>query len=118
MSPPVKALCVAPFGMEEGSEATLPGVEFGLVVGEPAAFRFFGSSVRPDDVPGTVVEGWRDGELEELPALETTLGEAGDEGGTVRVRLEAQVTEVGTLALWCVARDGRRWKLEFNVRSR
>jgi len=25
---------------------------------------------------------------------------------------------VGTLALWCVARDGRRWKLEFNVRSR
>jgi hypothetical protein len=21
------------------------------------------------------------------------------------------------LELWCVARDGRRWKLEFNVRS-
>jgi molecular chaperone DnaK (HSP70) len=118
MTPPVKALCVAPFGMEEGSEATLPGVEFGLVVGEPAAFRFFGSSVRPGDVPGTVVEGWGEGELEELPPLETTLGEAGDEGGPVRVRLEAQVTEVGTLALWCVARDGRRWKLEFNVRSR
>jgi len=118
MTPPMKALCVAPFGMEEGSEATLPEVEFGLVVGEPAAFRFFGSSVRPGDVPGTVVEGWSEGELEELPPLETTLGEAGDEGGPVRVRLEAQVTEVGTLALWCVARDGRRWKLEFNVRSR
>ena len=118
MTPPVKALCVAPFGMEEGSEAMLPDVEFGLVVGEPAAFRFFGSSVRPGDVPGTVVEGWNEGELEELPPLETTLGEAGDEGGPVRVRLEAQVTEVGTLALWCVARDGRRWKLEFNVRSR
>jgi molecular chaperone DnaK (HSP70) len=118
MTPPVKALCVAPFGMEEGSEATLPEVEFGLVVGEPAAFRFFGSSVRPGDVPGTVVEGWREGELEELPPLETTLGEAGDEHGPVRVRLEAQVTEVGTLAIWCVARDGRRWKLEFNVRSR
>ena len=118
MTPPVKALCVAPFGMEEGSEATLPEVEFGLVVGEPAAFRFFGSSVRPGDVPGTVVEGWREGELEELPPLETTLGEAGDEHGPVRVRLEAQVTEVGTLARWCVARDGRRWKLEFNVRSR
>jgi hypothetical protein len=118
MTPPVKALCVAPFGMEEGSEATLPDVEFGLVVGEPAAFRFLGSSVRPGDVPGTVVEGWREGELEELPPLETTLGEAGDERGPVRVRLEAQVTEVGTLAVWCVARDGRRWKLEFNVRSR
>jgi len=22
------------------------------------------------------------------------------------------------LQLWCVARDGRRWKLEFNVRER
>ena len=111
-------MCSSDLGMEEGSEATLPDVEFGLVVGEPAAFRFFGSSVRPGDVPGTVVEGWSEGELEELPPLETTLGEAGEEGAPVRVRLEAQVTEVGTLALWCVARDGRRWKLEFNVRSR
>ncbi|HKA31215.1 MAG TPA: Hsp70 family protein [Candidatus Binatia bacterium] len=119
MAPPVKALCVAPFGMEEGSEATLPDVEFGLVVGEPASFRFFGSSVRPTDVPGTVVEGWSEGELEELPPLETTLGDGAEEGGTVPVRLEAQVTEVGTLALWCVARGGRRrWKLEFNVRAR
>jgi hypothetical protein len=24
---------------------------------------------------------------------------------------------VGTLELWCVARDGRRWKLEFDVRE-
>jgi molecular chaperone DnaK (HSP70) len=118
VAPGVKALCVAPFGMEEGSEATLPDVEFGLVVGAPAAFRFFGSSVRRTDVAGTVVEGWSEGELEELPPLETTLG-ADEEGGTVPVRLEAQVTEVGTLALWCVARDGqRRWKLEFNVRAR
>jgi molecular chaperone DnaK (HSP70) len=119
VAPPVKALCVAPFGMEEGSEATLPDVEFGLVVGEPASFRFFGSSVRPADVPGTVVEGWSEGELEELPPLETTLGDGAEKGGMVPVRLEAQVTEVGTLALWCVARDQRRrWKLEFNVRAR
>jgi len=117
MSPPVKALCVAPFGMEEGSDVRLPGAEFGLVVGEPAEFRFFGSSVRRDDTPGTVVEGWSDGELEELPPLETTL--TGDAGRTVPVRLEAEVTEVGTLALWCVSRDGKeRWKLEFNVRAR
>src|SRR5262249_28110575 len=43
-SPPIKALCVAPFGMEEGSEADVPEQEFGLVVGEPAQFRFLGSS--------------------------------------------------------------------------
>jgi len=116
MAPPVKALCVAPFGMEEGSAATLPDAEFGLVVGEPAHFRFFGSSVRRTDTPGTVVERWAEGELEELPPLETML--TGDADRTVPVRLEAEVTEVGTLAVYCVSRDGtERWKLEFNVRG-
>jgi molecular chaperone DnaK (HSP70) len=116
--PPVKAICLAPFGMEEGSEADLPSAEFGLVVGAPAEFRFFGSSVRRDDGAGTVVEGWEPGELEELPPLEATLATAGEEGRSVPVRLRALVTELGTLELWCVARDGaRRWKVEFNVRQ-
>src|SRR5204862_4614796 len=100
--PPVKALCVAPFGMEEGSEVDLPRTEFGLVVGTPAEFRFLGSSVRRDDVPGTVVEGWAPGELEELPPLEATLAAPGEDGRTVPVRLRAHVTELGTLELWCV----------------
>jgi molecular chaperone DnaK (HSP70) len=118
MTAPVKALCLAPFGMEEGTEVELPGAEFGLVVGEPAEFRLFGSSVRRDDRPGTVVEGWEQGTLEELPPLEATLDADGDAGRTVPVRLRAHVTELGTLELWCVARDGaRRWKLEFNVRQ-
>ena len=118
MAAPVKALCLAPFGMEEGTQVELPGAEFGLVVGEPAEFRLFGSSVRRDDGPGTVVEGWEPGTLEELPPLEATLDAAGDAGRTVPVRLRAHVTELGTLELWCVARDGaKRWKLEFNVRQ-
>jgi hypothetical protein len=115
---PMKALCVAPFGMEEGTEVELPGVEFGLVVGEPAEFRFLGSSVRRGDGPGTVVEPSEVGELEELAPLEATLSAAGEEGRTVPVRLRAHVTDVGTLELWCVAREGdRRWKVEFNVRQ-
>ena len=114
----VKALCLAPFGMEEGTEVELPGAEFGLVVGEPAEFRLFGSSVRRDDQPGAVVEGWQHGTLEELPPLEATLDAVGDAGRTVPVKLRAHVTELGTLELWCVARDGaQRWKLEFNVRQ-
>ena len=117
MAAPVKALCVAPFGMEEGSDAALPGAEFGLVVGEPAEFRFFGSSVRRNDVPGTVVEQWSEGELEELAPMEATLTAEGQEGLTVPVRLRAHVTEVGTLELFCEARDQRRWKLEFNLRQ-
>jgi molecular chaperone DnaK (HSP70) len=115
---PMKALCVAPFGMEEGTSTELPQAEFGLVVGAPAEFRFFGSSVRRTDRPGAVVEGWEPGELEELPPLEATLAAAGEEGRPVPVRLRAVVTELGTLELWCVARDGkRRWKVEYNVRQ-
>jgi len=35
----------------------------------------------------------------------------------IPVSFETVITETGTLQLWCVARDGRRWKLEFNVRE-
>jgi hypothetical protein len=114
---PVKALCLAPFGMEEGSEVELRGTELALVVGEPVEFRFFGSSVRRGDTPGTVVEAWEPSELEELKPIEATLTGAGEEGGTVPVRLGAHVTEIGTLELWCIGRDGQRWKVELNVRQ-
>ena len=119
LRPPLKALCVVPFGMEEGTEADLVGQEFGLVVGEPAEFRFLGSSVRRKDRAGDVVDDWA-GDIEELAPVETTLpADAGAVAGTtVPVRLRSHVTAVGTLELWCVAKDGdRRWKLEFNVRE-
>lgn len=116
--PPIKALCVVPFGMEEGTEADVPGQEFGLVVGEPAQFRFLGSTTRRHDVPGTLIEDW-EGEIEELAPLSTVLESPGKEGRTVPVHLHSRVTEIGTLELSCHSRDARqRWKLEFNVRER
>ncbi len=117
--PPIKALCVVPHGMEEGTEADVPGPEFGLVVGEPAVFRFLGSTTRRDDPVGTILDRWAPEELQELSPMETALAaEDGQEDETVPVRLHAHVTEVGTLELWCNStRDPRRWKLEFNVRE-
>jgi Hsp70 protein len=115
--PPLKALCVVPFGMEEGTEADVPGQEFGLVVGEPAEFRFLGSNVRRGDAVGVLVEEW-EGQIEELSPLAMTLEAPGSEGRMVPVHLHSKVTEVGTLELWCLSRDGKqRWKLEFNVRE-
>jgi hypothetical protein len=115
--PPLKALCVVPFGMEEGTETDVPGQEFGLVVGAPAEFRFLGSSVRRGDTVGTLVEDW-EGQIEELTPLSTTLEAANKQGQTVPVHLHSKVTEIGTLELWCLSRDGKqRWKLEFNVRE-
>jgi molecular chaperone DnaK (HSP70) len=116
--PPLKALCVVPFGMEEGTEVDVPGQEFGLVVGAPAEFRFLGSTVRRSDTVGTLVEDW-EGQIDELTPLTTTLEAPSKEGQTVPVHLHSKVTEVGTLELWCLSRDGKqRWKLEFNVRER
>jgi hypothetical protein len=115
--PPIKALCVVPFGMEEGTEMDVPGQEFGLVVGSPAEFRFLGSTVRRSDTVGTMVEDW-EGQIEELSPLETTLAAPDKEGQMVPVHLHSKMTEIGTLELWCISRDGKqRWKLEFNVRE-
>lgn len=117
MPAPIKALCVVPFGMEEGTEADLPDREFGLVVGELVSFRFLGSTSRHDDGIGDVIEDWEEEGIEELVPLETELpAEEGQEGAPVRVRLQIKVTEIGTLELWFVS-ETKRWKLEFNVRQ-
>jgi hypothetical protein len=118
MEAPLKALCVVPFGMEEGTEAAIPGREFGLVVGEPAEFRFLSSSVRKQDQVGSLLEDWGT-DIEELSPLEVTLRLDGQQGTVVPVRIETRVTELGTLEVWCVSRDGaQRWKLELNIREK
>ena len=119
MEPPIEALCIAPFGMEEGTQAELPPQEVGLVVGEPVRFRFFGSSVRRSDHVGAVLEQWTGEEMEELEEIEATLpAEDRQPGEVVPVRLHAAVTEVGTLRLEAVPREGGApWKVEFDVRG-
>ncbi len=77
VEPPVTAMCVAPFGMEEGTEAKLPAHELGVVVGESVRFRFFGSSVRREDAAGAVLEDWKRDGLEELAPIEVTLAGRG-----------------------------------------
>ncbi len=113
---PLKALTVVPFGMEEGTGASVPGREFALQVGEPAEFRFFSSAVRKHDAVGEMLEEIP-AELEELAPMEVCL--EGKAGEVVRVALETHVTETGVLELWCAAQTeaGRRWKLEFQVRE-
>jgi hypothetical protein len=122
VDPPVTALCVAPFGMEEGTEARLLPHELGVVVGEPVRFRFFGSSVRRDDEAGTELESWKEGELDELSPIEVTLPPEGRrDGDVVPVRLRATVTAVGTLEVEAIptrpSTPDERWRVELSVRS-
>jgi hypothetical protein len=119
MAPEIQALCIAPFGMEEGTKQELPDDEFGLVVGEPVRFRFFASNTRREDKVGTRLDYWTDEELDELDEIEVTLPEEGRRPGEViPVHLCAAVTEVGTLELQAVSqKDNSRWKIEFDVRA-
>ena len=119
MAPEIQALCIAPFGMEEGTQQELPDDEFGLVIGEPVQFRFFASHTRREDKVGSRLDYWTNEELDELDEIELTLPEEGRKPGEiVPVHLCAAVTEVGTLELQAVSqKDSSRWKIEFDVRA-
>ena len=118
MEPPLSALCLAPFGMEEGTEVALDAQAFGLVVGEPVRLRFFGSSVRRADAVGTLLDFWGPEELVELQEIELNLpAEGRTRGEVVAVTLRARVTDIGTLELNAVPVGGsERWKVELDVR--
>lgn len=117
--PPVKALCVVPQGMEEGSECLIEGREFGLVTGKPANFRFFSSEIRSGDEPGQILPN-AERELEETSRIEVNLPvlEGFSEGQVIPVRIDSVVTEMGNLELWMkhTASD-QKWKVEFQVRT-
>jgi hypothetical protein len=118
LKPPVKALCVVPQGMEEGSSHMIEDRQFGLVIGKPAVFRFFSSEIRGGDPVGLVV-GNAEKVLEETSKLEITLPplEGVPAGQPVPVRLQSVVTELGNLELWMQhTASARRWKVEFQVR--
>ena len=119
MEPPISALCLAPFGMEEGTEVALDAQEFGLVVGQPVRLRFFGSSMRRQDAVGSVLDFWGPEELVELQQIEAQLpAEGRTPGEVVAVQLLARVTDIGTLELLAVPVGGsERWKVEFDVRA-
>ena len=117
--PPVKAVCVVPQGMQEGTELLIEGRTFGLVTGRSAEFRFFSSDVRSGDMPGQVLpDAERD--LEEISLLEVELPALADVplGQPVPVQIESVITELGTLELWMRHTNSeRKWKIEFQVRT-
>jgi hypothetical protein len=121
LPPPFEAVCVAPFGMEEGSEETLEGREFALLLGEQALFRFFSRSspTLPDGSKAKMGSSLRlvDSELKELHPLEAFMKKEDLDSRTVRVQIKSRVTELGMLEIYCVAADGRQWQLEFDIRS-
>ncbi len=114
----VRVVCVVPHGIEEGRRVEVPR-EFVARTNEPVEFSLWASSTRLDDRPGDVAVLPKDS-LEPLPPVRTVLGygRRAAQQHEVPVRIEAEVTEIGTLSLHCAAmRTPHRWKLDFDLRS-
>jgi hypothetical protein len=115
---PLHALCVAPQGMEEGTETDIPGRSIGIQVGQRARFRFFSSTLRKEDRPGTTLKHWDESELQETSPMEVELPRQEESQGIVPVTFHTRITELGVLELSCQStRTQDRWQLAMNVRE-
>ncbi|ETR69231.1 MAG: hypothetical protein OMM_09783 [Candidatus Magnetoglobus multicellularis str. Araruama] len=120
MTMPVKFLCVAPFGMEEGTDEEISEQNFGLIVGEQVKFDLYASNTRKKDGIGSFAEiDTEPSDISPVTSMETQLDLDNDSTGKViPINLQVTATEIGTLELWCVSHDhDQKWKLAFNVRQ-
>lgn len=117
--PPMDALCVVPFGTEDGTDLDVPMENLGLMIGESCQFRFFSSNQRNEDSVGTLLDEFSLDALHEMPPMTASLtDETAQNGGLVAVKLQTELTEIGTMRLWFHEVDGdRKWRLEFNLAS-
>lgn len=112
-------ICLVPHGLQEGEHVRIDEPDLELQLGQPVSFPLYSSTVRSHDRAGQLL-GIQAGQLHELPALTTVL-KGGRRAGNKRVavQLEAGVTEIGTLELYCAEKHGsNRWKLQFQIRSK
>lgn len=117
--PPIKALCVAKQGTEEGTTLDVPDRTFAIRIGKTAEFKFFKSNCRREDNFGEIFDDM-DETFEDTSSLKLELEayEGMKPGDIVDVKLQVAITEIGTLEVYCIELNGdHRWKLEFNVRE-
>ncbi len=118
-SNPPQGLCLIPGSAEAGQRFTADEFPLQLKLGTPVQFPLWTSSTRLSDLAGQLVELDR-GEAAPLPPICTALvkGKKRHQDETFRVMIEAELSEIGTVGIYCVALDsGGRWRLEFDIRS-
>jgi len=112
-----RGVCVLPRGTEPGHELPLAERSFALTRGQPVRFDLVATTTGQAQ-PGELVK-LAELDAQPLPPLAAVL--PGDDASRreLPVRLVSMLTEVGTLALHCIAEHdpARRWQLEFQLRS-
>ncbi len=112
------AICIVERGLDEGSRIDLPDKKFEVLANQPVTFDIYSSTYRSGDRCGDLVPV--DDTVTALPPLQTVV-QFGKKGTrtALPVHMEAEYTEMGTLALWCrSAVTDHRWKLQFQLRDR
>lgn len=110
-----QAVCLVPRAQAEGSTVTLDGRSFALTTGRPVRFDLWTSTGHKYAKPGDLFTIDDASGFVKLPPIQTVVRTAGG-ASEVQVGLEAAVTEIGTLAVYCVA-GSERFKLEFQLRG-
>jgi hypothetical protein len=115
-----QGVCVLPHGTPEGEAVRLEAQRFSLRLGRPVHFNLVTSAVDLQHRAGDLValqDDWQ-----RLPPITAVLKPKAGAASEVQVLLDAQITEVGTLEMYCTAVDvtkapHQRWKLEFQLRG-
>ena len=120
---PIKTVCLAPRGTEEGSSLELDMEGLQLVANKPVSFRLYSSLTRTEDQLGAVVEfpatDVEAGELHAHAPLNALIRFGKPQGERlVPVKLGAKLTAVGTLEIYCDSKvSDNRWRLQFELRK-
>ncbi|MGV3486788.1 MAG: Hsp70 family protein [Planctomycetaceae bacterium] len=117
-SDPPTAICLIPGNAEAGMRFRTDEHVLELQLGQPVQFPLWVSSTRLADQAGAVV-AMQEGEALRLPPIYTALTTGKRrEAKTIRVAIESELSEIGTIGMWCVDLDSsNRWQLDFDIRS-
>lgn len=115
---PPKAICLVPGSAQPGQRFRAGGAALRLQIGAPVQFPLWVSSTRLSDAAGQLIT-IEPAEATPLPPICTALKLSRKSvESTIDVFVEAELSEIGTVGLYCVdAESGKRWKLEFDIRS-
>lgn len=115
---PPGAICLIPGNAEAGQRFRADNHPLQLQVGAPVQFPLWVSSTRLADRVGELVTIEKS-EMSALPPICTALVRPRRREETqLNVFVESELSEIGTVGMYCVDADqGKRWKLEFDIRS-
>jgi hypothetical protein len=115
---PPRGMCIVSGDTSPGDKHRIAETPLELAVGEPVQFPIVYSSTRLADAPGSVVDIVPEQFTHLLPIRTVLQLPNRKRSERLQVVLETELSEIGTLQLWCATVDGtQRWQLEFDVRS-